>query len=70
MLKASQQQAAEVVSDAASKSNIKPKRRRTEAPRAEDLANAWAYVRSHREEIDAQIRGHESACTTDEPTRV
>ena len=23
--------------------------------RAEDLANAWAYVRSHRAEIDAQI---------------
>lgn len=28
--------------------------------RAEDLANAWAYVRSHREEIDAQIRANES----------
>src|SRR5919109_4339791 len=23
--------------------------------RAEDLANAWAYVRSHREEIERQI---------------
>ncbi len=27
--------------------------------RAEDLANAWAYVRSHREEIDRQIRENE-----------
>jgi uncharacterized protein (DUF433 family) len=27
--------------------------------RAEDLANAWAYVRSHREEIDKQIRENE-----------
>ena len=27
--------------------------------RAEDLANAWAYVRSHREEIEAQIRANE-----------
>ncbi|MCL4190481.1 MAG: DUF433 domain-containing protein [Thermoguttaceae bacterium] len=24
--------------------------------RAEDLANAWAYVRAHREEIEQQIR--------------
>lgn len=24
--------------------------------RAEDLANAWAYVRSHRDEIERQIR--------------
>jgi uncharacterized protein (DUF433 family) len=24
--------------------------------RAEDLANAWAYVRSHRAEIEQQIR--------------
>src|SRR6266852_555887 len=24
--------------------------------RAEDLANAWAYVRAHRDEIDEQIR--------------
>jgi uncharacterized protein (DUF433 family) len=24
--------------------------------RAEDLANAWAYARSHRDEIEAQIR--------------
>lgn len=31
------------------------------APRAEDLANAWAYVRSHREQISAQIREHEAA---------
>src|SRR5918996_1827524 len=31
------------------------------ALRAEDLANAWAYVRSHREEIDRQIREHEAA---------
>ncbi len=29
--------------------------------RAEDLANAWAYVRAHREEVDAQIRGHDAA---------
>jgi uncharacterized protein (DUF433 family) len=29
--------------------------------RAEDLANAWAYVRSHREEIDQQIRENEEA---------
>jgi uncharacterized protein (DUF433 family) len=31
------------------------------ALRAEDLANAWAYVRSHRPEIDEQIRENESA---------
>jgi uncharacterized protein (DUF433 family) len=29
--------------------------------RAEDLANAWAYHRSHRKEIDAQIRANEAA---------
>ena len=29
--------------------------------RAEDLANAWAYVRSHRDEIERQIRDHEEA---------
>jgi uncharacterized protein (DUF433 family) len=29
--------------------------------RAEDLANAWAYVRSHRAEIDRQIRENEEA---------
>ncbi|MCY2994186.1 MAG: DUF433 domain-containing protein [Planctomycetota bacterium] len=29
--------------------------------RAEDLANAWAYVRAHREEIDKQIRENEEA---------
>jgi uncharacterized protein (DUF433 family) len=28
--------------------------------RAEDLANAWGYVRSHRPEIEAQIRDNES----------
>ncbi|MBI3098164.1 MAG: DUF433 domain-containing protein [Planctomycetes bacterium] len=28
---------------------------------AEDLANAWAYVRTHREEIDGQIRANEEA---------
>ena len=28
---------------------------------AEDLANAWAYVRSRRQEIDEQIREHEAA---------
>src|SRR5262245_23209449 len=27
--------------------------------RAEDLANAWAYVRLHREEIEQQIRENE-----------
>jgi uncharacterized protein (DUF433 family) len=31
------------------------------ALRAEDLANAWAYVRSHRMEIEDQIRDNESA---------
>lgn len=29
--------------------------------RAEDLANAWAFVRAHRAEIDAQIRENEAA---------
>jgi len=29
--------------------------------RAEDLANAWAYVRAHREEIETQIRANEEA---------
>ncbi len=29
------------------------------ALRAEDLAHAWAYVRSHREEIDGEIRQNE-----------
>jgi uncharacterized protein (DUF433 family) len=29
--------------------------------RAEDLANAWAYVRSHREEIERQICGNEAS---------
>ena len=29
--------------------------------RAEDLANAWAYVRSHQDQIAAQIRDHEAA---------
>jgi hypothetical protein len=33
--------------------------------RAEDLANAWAYVCSHRAEIERQIAGNES----DEPRR-
>ena len=27
--------------------------------RAEDLTNAWAYVRSHRSEIEAQIKENE-----------
>lgn len=31
------------------------------ALRAEDLANAWAYVRSHRDQIAEQIREHEAA---------
>ena len=29
--------------------------------RAEDLANAWAYVRAHPEEIDQQARENEDA---------
>jgi uncharacterized protein (DUF433 family) len=29
--------------------------------RAEDLANAWAYYRSHREEIEQQIQINEAA---------
>jgi uncharacterized protein (DUF433 family) len=29
--------------------------------RAEDLANAWSYVRSHRSEIDRQISENEEA---------
>jgi uncharacterized protein (DUF433 family) len=29
--------------------------------RAEDLANAWAYIRSHREEIQEQLRANEEA---------
>jgi len=29
--------------------------------RAEDLANAWAYFRSHRDEIEQQIRENEGA---------
>lgn len=29
--------------------------------RAEDVANAWAYVRSHRDEIEQQIRENEAA---------
>jgi uncharacterized protein (DUF433 family) len=29
--------------------------------RAEDLVNAWAYYRAHREEIDAQIVENEAA---------
>ena len=31
------------------------------ALRAEDLVNAWAYVRSHRAEIENQIRENEEA---------
>jgi uncharacterized protein (DUF433 family) len=29
--------------------------------RAEDLSNAWAYYRSHREEVDRRIQENESA---------
>ena len=29
--------------------------------RAEDLANAWAYFRCHRQEIEQQIRANEAA---------
>lgn len=28
--------------------------------RAEDLVNAWAYFRTHRDEIEQQIREHEA----------
>lgn len=31
------------------------------ALRAQDLANAWAYYRTHRDEIDAQILENEEA---------
>src|SRR3954470_23956277 len=31
------------------------------ALRAEDLANAWAYARAHREEIEQQITENEAA---------
>ena len=31
------------------------------ALRAEDLANAWAYVRAHKEELARQIAEHEAA---------
>jgi uncharacterized protein (DUF433 family) len=31
------------------------------ALRAEDLVNAWAYVRSHRSEIEDEISGNENA---------
>ena len=34
--------------------------------RAEDLANAWAYERSHRKEIDAQIGANEHKPLTSE----
>jgi hypothetical protein len=29
--------------------------------RAEDLANVWAYVRAHRDEVYEQIRANEAA---------
>jgi len=29
--------------------------------RAADLANAWAYVRAHRDEVEKQIRANEAA---------
>ncbi len=29
--------------------------------RADDLANAWAYVRAHRDEIEQEIRENEAA---------
>lgn len=29
--------------------------------RTEDLANAWAYVRAHQPEIEAQIQANEAA---------
>ena len=30
--------------------------------RAADLANAWAYVRAHEEQIQRQIQGNEERC--------
>lgn len=33
--------------------------------RAEDLANAWAYARSHREEIGGQIEANEESSSHD-----
>ena len=38
--------------------------------RAEDLANAWAYVRVHREEIDQQIRENEEGAIAGKLLRV
>ena len=35
--------------------------RRYPTLRAEDLANAWAYARAHREEIEHQILANETA---------
>ena len=32
-----------------------------QALRAADLANAWAYVRAHRDEVEQQIRANEAA---------
>jgi len=29
--------------------------------RAADLANAWAYIRAHRDEVEEQIRANEAA---------
>jgi len=29
--------------------------------RAQDLANAWAYIRTHRDEIEEEIRANEEA---------
>lgn len=29
--------------------------------RAEDLANAWAYARAHRDEIERQLSEHDAA---------
>jgi len=29
--------------------------------RAQDLANAWAYVRAHRDEVEEQIQANEAA---------
>ena len=37
--------------------DVRPER--VAAVRAEDLVNAWAYARSHREEIEDQIRANE-----------
>ena len=38
--------------------------------RAEDLTNAWAYVRSHRHEIENEIRENEDGLSGTPPLRM